>query len=227
MSTTLGIEGPLLLQNIDGRRFRLVRNFSVVLQDGRTITVPRGFETDFASVPRLFWRLLPSSGEYNEAAVVHDFLYRCMTYTYTRKEADKVFLELMKRSGVSVIKRRLMYAGVRMGGWTAWRKHAPMFLLCLSIAAQGCAGTFSVYRETEFGPKVYQLSGATLGSKLPEGGNTMSSAVEADGSWSLNIGSSAKGAVAAGIPPEVLSYLVQMAISQYLPALPGNTGDIP
>src|SRR5262249_35732270 len=41
----------------------------------KSIMVPRGFVTDFASVPRLFWSLLPPIGRYGYAALFHDYVY--------------------------------------------------------------------------------------------------------------------------------------------------------
>jgi hypothetical protein len=103
-----------------GRCVRLIRCFKVTLAVGRMITVPTGFETDFASVPRLFWRLIPPWGRYSAAAVVHDYLYA--TASVTRYEADRIFLDLMKRLGVPLWKRRLMYRAVRLGGWISWKR---------------------------------------------------------------------------------------------------------
>ena len=103
-----------------GRSVRLINNFKVTLGVGRMITVPAGFETDFASVPRLFWRLIPPWGRYSAAAVVHDYLYA--TASVTRYEADRIFLDLMKRLGVPLWKRRLMYRAVRLGGWASWKR---------------------------------------------------------------------------------------------------------
>jgi len=39
------------------------------------ITVPAGFDTDYASIPRIFWPIYPPDGEYAPAAILHDFLY--------------------------------------------------------------------------------------------------------------------------------------------------------
>jgi len=39
-----------------------------------TITVPAGFRTDFASVPALTASLIPRTGPWDEAAVLHDYL---------------------------------------------------------------------------------------------------------------------------------------------------------
>jgi len=103
-----------------GRRVRLIKSFKVILAVGRSITVPAGFETDFASVPRLFWRIIPPWGRYSAAAVVHDYLYE--TDAVSRLEADRIFLDLMKRLGVPFWKRHLMYRAVRIGGWLPWKR---------------------------------------------------------------------------------------------------------
>ncbi len=88
---------------------------------GKKIHIPEGFKTDFASVPRIFWSYIPPWGKYGPASVLHDFLY--MRQLYSRGKSDKIFLEAMKVLKVSWIKRRLIYGGVRMGGWVAWRSH--------------------------------------------------------------------------------------------------------
>jgi hypothetical protein len=80
----------------------------------RVITVPAGFRTDLASVPRLpvvYWLC---GGRANKPAVVHDFLYT--EGLVVRKVADAVFLEAMQAVGVPLAYRLLMWAGVRLGG---------------------------------------------------------------------------------------------------------------
>ncbi|TQE91889.1 MAG: DUF1353 domain-containing protein, partial [Spiribacter salinus] len=42
-----------------------MRYYSVLLH--QVITVPKGYRTDFASVPRFFWRLIPPYGRYAKA----------------------------------------------------------------------------------------------------------------------------------------------------------------
>jgi len=86
------------------------------------ITVPAGFITDFASVPRLFWSILPPDGRYTGSAIIHDFLYAVQDRS--RKEADSIFLEAMKALGVPWWKRRTMWLAVRFGGWIPWNNHA-------------------------------------------------------------------------------------------------------
>src|SRR2546426_7470924 len=50
------------------------------------IVVPAGFVTDFASTPRAIWAVLPPSGRYQLAAIVHDFLY--WDQSCSREQAD-------------------------------------------------------------------------------------------------------------------------------------------
>ena len=76
--------------------------------------VPAGFQTDFASIPRIFWNILPPIGPYAQAAVVHDYLYQ--QGFVDRKTAELTFLEIMKNDGVNCFVRYLMYAAVRVFG---------------------------------------------------------------------------------------------------------------
>ena len=89
------------------------------------ITVPAGFDTDLASVPRLFWRIFPPSGVYNKAAVVHDWLYvtrKIGPHAVCRAEADAVLLEAMDTLGVGWWERTTMYRCVRLFGWIVWNR---------------------------------------------------------------------------------------------------------
>jgi len=91
------------------------------------IEVPAGFQTDFASVPRvpIFFTLFGDRA--HREAVLHDYLYRIdaictVAYDITRSQADNVFLEAMTERGKGWFVRYAMYWGVRAGGWTAYHK---------------------------------------------------------------------------------------------------------
>lgn len=86
-----------------------------------TIIVPVGFVTDLASIPQPLWSILPPIGSYDRAAVVHDYLYT--RNGCTRGEADNVLKEGMKVDEVQGLKLRMIYAGVRMGGWKIWNRY--------------------------------------------------------------------------------------------------------
>lgn len=77
-------------------------------------TVPAGFVTDFASIPRGLWNIFPPTGPYAPAAVLHDFMY--VRAWGTKAEADKIFRKSMKQLGVPYWKRWSMWAAVRIGG---------------------------------------------------------------------------------------------------------------
>lgn len=90
------------------------------LNSNHTITVPKGFVTDLASVPRFLWWFIPPFGTHASASVLHDYLYRSGNYT-DRKEADAIFHEAMIVSDTPRVRARLMWLAVRVFGWFAWR----------------------------------------------------------------------------------------------------------
>lgn len=51
-------------------------NLSVTLSNGEIIVIPKGFTTDFSSVPEFLWGLLKPFGDFILAPIVHDYLYR-------------------------------------------------------------------------------------------------------------------------------------------------------
>lgn len=115
---------PLILKYLDGRDWELVSPFNyqtdVFPVSRRPIKIPAGFLTDFASVPRLLWNVMPPTGMYGKAAVIHDYLYRTPQMA-TRAEADNVFKEAMQALGVGWWTRQVMYRGVRLFGWRAYK----------------------------------------------------------------------------------------------------------
>lgn len=81
---------------------------------GRLVTVPAGFITDFASVPRIPVAYLLAGGCARAAAVVHDWLYT--TREVERDIADAVFREAAVCDGEPAWRAWMMWLGVRLGG---------------------------------------------------------------------------------------------------------------
>ncbi len=105
----------------DGKTWCLTAEFGFTISSensGNTVVVPKGFTTDFASVPSLLWFVLPKWGKYGNAAVIHDYLY--YDQSTTRCKADKIFLEGMIVLEVPFWQRFFLYTGVRIGGWWPW-----------------------------------------------------------------------------------------------------------
>ena len=105
--------------NLEMTRWRLMWDVIIQLESGRRFIIPAGFVTDFASVPRCFWFILPPMGRYGKAALLHDWLY--YTKYLPRSEADRVFLEVMLMMGVRSWKAYVMYSAVRLFGWIKWK----------------------------------------------------------------------------------------------------------
>lgn len=88
-----------------------------------TFSVPAGFQSDRASVPRvpIIWMLFGDRA--HREAVLHDYLYRVDSDPIvTRKQADDVFFESMQVREKSTIVKWCMWAGVRLGGCIAFHK---------------------------------------------------------------------------------------------------------
>lgn len=86
--------------------------FSALL--GLLVTVPAGFVTDYASVPRAPLTYWLFGGIGDEAAVVHDFLYE--KGLVPRNQADDVYLEALEACDVPTWRRGPMWAAVRLFG---------------------------------------------------------------------------------------------------------------
>lgn len=86
----------------------------------RPLMVPDGFPTDFASIPRPLWSILPPVGKYDAAAVLHDYCYCVSPFGMSRATADRILLEAMQVCQVSALTRRVIYLGVRLGGKPYW-----------------------------------------------------------------------------------------------------------
>jgi len=79
------------------------------------IRVPKGFETDFASIPYIAAGFIDPMGDNMEAAVIHDYLY-AVGEPGQREKADTILLDALEQHHVDPIRRKLMYETVRLGG---------------------------------------------------------------------------------------------------------------
>lgn len=85
-------------------------------------TVPIDFRTDFESMVRWVPTLYAILGDQNkEPAVIHDWIY--YSAVVDRKTADDVFFEACGVIGTPLWKRRMLWTGLRVGGWHAWNDH--------------------------------------------------------------------------------------------------------
>lgn len=114
----------------------------------RRLRIAAGFLYDGASSPRFLWTLtgIERDGPQRAAALIHDAMYRCKgrpqietwivqevwseerqeweveaVAQWTRRNVDRLFCRILREGGVPVVKRRMMYRGVRLFGWMFWR----------------------------------------------------------------------------------------------------------
>lgn len=122
----------------DGITWYLLAGFKYIAFDGTVVDVPQGFESDFASVPRLLWPIFPPWGTYGPAAHGHDWLYwsQGQAGKMTKVQCDRMFLEMMATSGVWLPKRTILYEAVRRFGQFAWESDGK-------IAASGVSRIYT------------------------------------------------------------------------------------
>ena len=111
---------PILTPSDKDGLWYLVNDLIYQTKAGEIITVPKGFDTDLASIPRIFHSIIPVNGKHRSPAIIHDHLY--VVQDRSRSEADAVFLEAMESVGVRWTQRYAMYWAVRVGGWLPWNQ---------------------------------------------------------------------------------------------------------
>ncbi|MFC7403666.1 DUF1353 domain-containing protein [Georgenia alba] len=134
--------GPLRLElrSIDGHDFTLLRQFGYRTRGyDEPFVVPAdlaGFATDLASVPGVFTWLVPRSGDFLPAAILHDALVDGAHRgpRVDRVEADRLFRTAMAGLGTGRVRAWLMWAAVSTA--TMWHTGR----LAVRVALVGLVG---------------------------------------------------------------------------------------
>lgn len=140
-------DAQIVLRRLDNGSFALVERLRY--QDGQygMITIPPdldpgpgAFETDFASLPWFTRWFIPPLGTHLPASILHDALTGDgPPFTYQTRDghvigqtgADRVYLDAMRVSGVSLIRRRIMWSAVSVH---AGARRSPLrFLAWLAV----------------------------------------------------------------------------------------------
>jgi hypothetical protein len=86
-------------------------------------SVPAGYLTDHASVPRMFTSVVPPvKSAVAEASILHDWFYNKDSEDVPRAFADKCIKELTIANGGSKSLANVTYAAVRVGGRGLYNK---------------------------------------------------------------------------------------------------------
>ena len=104
MSNKYNILNRCKLQPYDKHKFILLEDFKY-----KDHVVPKGFITDGATIPRIFWFIYPPNRpDYLPAAVIHDYL--CEKEMY--KEADSMFKNCLSDLEIHKFTINTFYIGV-------------------------------------------------------------------------------------------------------------------
>lgn len=121
------IYGESLYQDLEKPwRWQLTQAVTIFLSNGYELTIPAGYITDFATVPRLLRGVVATQGNHTLAALIHDWLYDTKydgdlgNWKRDRKFADMEMLMWMEHCDSSKIKRYTIYTAVRVGGRKWW-----------------------------------------------------------------------------------------------------------
>jgi len=94
------------IQPLKGDKYKLLEDFQY-----KTILVPKGYETNGANIPRLFWAIYPpNKSDFLPAVIIHDYL--CDKEEY--KKADDLFEECLKELGAKSFDVVVLVSAVRL-----------------------------------------------------------------------------------------------------------------
>lgn len=115
VTNKIEFQGKPCLNPYQGFKFTLCEAL-IVNVNGIQYTIPQGFITDLASVPRIFWTIDPPTDTRTiSAAIFHDYLYSCPN-NLSRYKVDAIFYDALLLGGESRFKSFKYWLGVRLGG---------------------------------------------------------------------------------------------------------------
>lgn len=104
--------------------FKIHKKIYYTLTNGKEIVIPKGMETDFATIPRFFWRMFPPHlKKYRRAAVVHDYLYLTEKEITSRSYADAEFRRILIRDKTPKFIAWLFWLAVKLFGNKRWKTY--------------------------------------------------------------------------------------------------------
>lgn len=128
----LRIKKPPCLYPFVHYDFTLCEPFSYKI-DGVTYSVPQGFTTNLASIPRILWSIYsPNEANTIPGAVIHDYLYFCPG-EMTRLEVDDIFYDALIYKHVSVFTAFKYWLAVRIFGMSHFNRGAVCSFTVASV----------------------------------------------------------------------------------------------
>jgi hypothetical protein len=126
-----GFINPLRVEAVDACHWALLDDFTWIGSKGDAFICQKGMLTDFASVPWWSQSLIPRTGAWTKAAVVHDKMCDelnnihqvnktgaarvLLTPTFSAIDTDAIFRKNARELGTDPIRSELLWMGVRFG----------------------------------------------------------------------------------------------------------------
>ena len=116
------MRSPLVIIHVDHHHIELAADYKP--DDLCALTIPRGFISDGASIPRFLWSLIgsPFHPTFMPAALCHDYLLSIMVDRTHKPAIDREFRRLLLANGVRKGRANLMYRAVRIFGKAGRKK---------------------------------------------------------------------------------------------------------
>lgn len=119
---TIKFENKPCLEPLEGFNYQTCADLNVKI-DGYPLTVPKGFETDLASIPRFLWAILPpQQANFVAPAILHDYFY--IMGAGKRSDADAILYASLRQQGAMWLTANIIWLGVRLGGAHHFNKEA-------------------------------------------------------------------------------------------------------
>ncbi|MBE0438296.1 MAG: DUF1353 domain-containing protein [Gammaproteobacteria bacterium] len=105
-------------------KVELVEDFVVLLKVNaweHYIVVPKGYVSDWSSIPRAVWWIYPPNfSEARHGSIVHDYIYSHLYRKFSKDFADKALKACMSMDGASRFAQTVFYNAVKVGGSGGW-----------------------------------------------------------------------------------------------------------
>lgn len=106
-----------------GPRLWILSDDFIVNTPRGIFTVPRGYITDHASVPQLFWTIIPPvASALSEGSIIHDWFYTKESEDVPREFADLCLREIARVNGAMKLTSGAAYRAVRLGASRLYNK---------------------------------------------------------------------------------------------------------
>lgn len=120
-----GFQNNPYFKIIGKNKYQLGEDLIYLDENNELYLVPKGFKTDWATIPRFLWFITSPVDDARLSATLHDWNYSLKGSTgISRKKSDELFKESLKYDipPSPEWKRILMYLTLRLFGSIAWNK---------------------------------------------------------------------------------------------------------